>query len=86
MTKTNKMLESIIQKKIINKYEKNGWFVVKLIQTNKNGMPDLMCLRNKEALFIEVKRKGCKPTELQLYRHEQLRKQGFEVKIIDHAN
>jgi len=32
-----------------------GWTVVKLIQTNHNGMPDLMCLKQGKTFFIEVK-------------------------------
>ena len=34
-------LEKDIQAKIIAKMEAHGWYVVKLIQTNKNGIPDI---------------------------------------------
>jgi len=76
------MLESKIQNDITKRYEKEGWFVVKLIKTTKNGIPDLMCLRNGITLFIEVKRPGKEPGTLQQFRHEELRKQGFEVLIL----
>lgn len=76
------MLESNIQNNITKRYEKEGWFVVKLIKTTKNGIPDLMCLRNGITLFIEVKRPGKEPGTLQKFRHEELRKQGFEVLIL----
>lgn len=75
-------LESQIQSSIKKKFERAGWTVVKLIQTTMNGIPDLMCLKNGKTIFIEVKRPGQNPTELQLIRHEQLRKQGFEVLVI----
>jgi hypothetical protein len=35
------MTEQQIQKKIIDKYTSEGWYVIKLIKTNKNGIPDL---------------------------------------------
>lgn len=56
---------------------------VKLISTNTNGIPDLMCLKAGKTVFIEVKRKGGLVSELQKYRHDQLNKQGFQVFIID---
>lgn len=73
------MLESEIQRKIIRQLEADDWLVIKIIQCNKNGFTDLIALKNKRAVFIEVKRPGEKPTELQLYRHKELRGQGFEV-------
>jgi len=32
-------------------------------------------------MFIEVKKIGGKLSEIQKYRHEEIRKQGFEVKV-----
>jgi hypothetical protein len=79
--------ESIIQKKTIKAFEDAGWFVVKIIQTNRNGFPDLQCLQNGKIVFIECKREDKKANEpLQLYRHSQLRKQGFLVKVINNIN
>jgi Holliday junction resolvase len=73
------MLESKIQRKIIADLQKKGWLVIKVIQSNAPGFPDLMALKEGRAIFLEVKQPGKKPRPLQLYRHEQLRKQGFEV-------
>lgn len=75
-------LESIVQRHIIKDLEKDGWFVIKLILTNCNGIPDLMALKGGKVKFIEVKRRGQKPRPLQVYRHEQLRKLGFEVDVL----
>jgi Holliday junction resolvase len=47
------------------------------------GFPDLMALKNGQATFIEVKRKGEKPRALQRFVHEILREKGFEVLILD---
>jgi Holliday junction resolvase-like predicted endonuclease len=73
------MREAIIQSGIIKDYETDGWYVIKLIQTNKNGMMDLILLKKSITAFAEIKQPGKEPTDLQKYRAEQLRKQGFEV-------
>jgi len=75
-------MESKIQAAIKAKFERAGWIVVKLIQTNCNGIPDLMCLKNGKTVFIEVKQPGKQPTELQKYRHSELIKQGFQVYVL----
>lgn len=75
-------LESEVQSRIIKRYEADGWYVVKLMLTNKGGIPDLMCLKDGKALFIEVKRQGCKPRPLQAYRIKELQDKGFEVQVL----
>lgn len=68
------MSESKIQSKLIKRLEKKGWYVVKLIQTNKNGIPDLLCVKDGwKIMFIEVKSKNGKVSELQKYRHKELK-------------
>jgi Holliday junction resolvase len=52
-----------------------------LIKTNKNGIPDLMCLKDGVTMFIEVKRPNGKLSELQKIRIKQLRDLGFDCKI-----
>ena len=75
-------MESKIQASIKARFERAGWMVVKLIQTNCNGIPDLMCLRDGRTIFVEVKQPGCEPTELQKYRHAELKQQGFQVHVL----
>jgi Holliday junction resolvase len=76
-------VESKLQKKIIKNLELNGWFVVKLVLTNKSGIPDIICCKNKRVVWIECKDKGKKEEPLQLHRHKELRTQGFLVFTID---
>lgn len=73
------MLESKIQTSIKNHLQKKGWFITKLIQTSTNGIPDLLCLKDGRVVFLEIKQPGKNPTELQLFRIEQLKKNGFET-------
>lgn len=76
------MRESILQGKILKHFELLGWYVVKIIQCNKNGMPDLMLLKGGKTFFIECKAEKGRLSELQKYRHEQLEEEGFRVYTI----
>lgn len=69
------------QTKVIKELERDGWFVVNLIKTSKNGIPDLMALKDGKAKFIECKevRDTLKP--LQAYRIKQLNEMGFEAYV-----
>jgi|694.fasta_scaffold03337_4 hypothetical protein len=75
------MKEADIQFQIIKYLEKIGWYPVKIIQTNKNGWPDLQALSGGHCVFIEVKSEKGIVSELQKYRHKQLAKQGFHTII-----
>jgi Holliday junction resolvase len=66
------MTEQQIQSKIIKRYEADGWYVIKLIKTNKNGIPDLLCVKSNDVLFIEVKTKNGKLSPLQEFRMKEL--------------
>lgn len=80
------ILESELQSKIIKKLTLNGYFVVKIIQTNRNGWPDLQAVKDGKTIYIEVKREGEKPDQLQKYVHGHLRNYGAEVYVIDNIN
>ena len=77
------MTETQIQAKIIDRYEKDGYMVVKLIQTNKNGIPDLLLLKAGIASFVEVKTETGRLSELQKYRIKQLEEKGFKVEVVN---
>lgn len=78
------MTEQQIQKKAIDIYERNGYYVIKLMKTNKNGIPDLIAIpHHSSVVFIEVKRPKKKPTKLQKYRMEELNNHGISTVIYD---
>lgn len=75
-------LEKKIQSKRIKQLEEQGYYVIKLINTNKNGIPDIIAIPpNSDVLFSEVKRPGEKPSKLQEFRHDELKKLGIKVEI-----
>ena len=69
-------LESKIQSRIISKLREYGYFVTKLSVTSTAGIPDLLAIKDGRAYFIEVKREGNNPSELQLYRIKELQSYG----------
>lgn len=76
------MTEQQIQKKLIDEYEKKGYYVIKLIKTNKNGIPDLLCLKKSSApIFIEVKTITGRLSPLQKFRIDELNDLGFDAKV-----
>jgi len=66
------MKESQIQSKKIKELEAQGYYVIKLIKTNKNGIPDLIAIpKGSDFLIIEVKGPKGKTSPLQDWRMEQ---------------
>ena len=76
--------EGKIQKKIIDKLTEQGYYVINLIKTNKNGIPDLIALKDGEVpLFVEVKTKTGRLSELQKFRIEELKNKGFKAIVLN---
>ena len=75
------MSEASYQRKLIKSLEAEGYYVIKLIKTNKNGITDLLALKPNEVKFIEVKGKNTPVSELQKYRIKELQKLGFDASI-----
>mgnify|MGYP003647742646 FL=1 len=75
------MSEAKYQSKLIKKYEAEGYYVIKLISTNKAGIPDIVALKPDDVKFIEVKGKLTKVSPLQEYRIRELKKLGFDATI-----
>ena len=73
------MTEQQLQSKIIKRLEEQGWYVIKLIKTNKNGIPDLVAFKDNDFQFIEVKTDAGKLSELQKFRIDELKSKGFKV-------
>jgi Holliday junction resolvase-like predicted endonuclease len=81
MTPLKKTLECKIQSKIIKKLEAEGYYVLKLIKTNKNGIPDLIAIKENETFFIEVKRPNGRLSEVQKFRIKELQSNNIKVKV-----
>lgn len=76
------MKEQQIQAKKIKELEAEGYYVIKLVNTNKNGIPDLVAIPpNSDVLFVEVKKPDGKMSKLQEFRKKELEKHGVRVEI-----
>ena len=77
------MTEQKIQSKRIKQLEAAGYYVIKLIQTNKNGIPDLVAIKKdcQCVLFSEVKTPKGKLSKLQEYRLKELGDHGFKTEV-----
>tara|TARA_R110002012_G_scaffold279242_2_gene467192 strand:+ start:1248 stop:1487 length:240 start_codon:yes stop_codon:yes gene_type:complete len=76
------MTEQQIQDKRIKELEGQGYFVIKLIVTNKNGIPDLLAIPpESNVLFSEIKKPNGKVSELQKFRIKQLNDHGCKTEI-----
>ena len=76
------MTEQQIQSKRIKELEAEGYYVIKLIQTNKNGIPDLVAIPPEcGVLFSEVKRPKGRLSKLQEYRIKELNSDGIKTEV-----
>jgi hypothetical protein len=76
------MTEQQIQAKRIKQLESEGYYVLKLVKTNNNGIPDLLAIPpNADVIFSEVKTPKGKVSELQKYRLKELEKYGFNTEV-----
>jgi hypothetical protein len=78
--------ESDIESKVIQYAESKGVLQVKLNLIGRSGWPDRMLLYKGSVAFIEFKKAGEKPRELQKHIHEQLRRHGFNVYVVDQVS
>ena len=75
------MTEQQIQKRRIDQLEADGWYVIKLIKTNKNGIPDIVAVKNNDVLFVEVKKPNGIVSKLQEYRLKEIEGYGIKTEI-----
>ena len=85
------MTEKTFQSKLIKLIEKNNGYVVKFNASaiSKIGVPDLLACINGKFVGLEVKKENGKPSEIQLWNIEQIKKSGgiaMVVKPSDYEN
>ena len=76
------MTEQQIQSKRIKQLEAEGYYVIKLIKTNKNGIPDIIAIPPGAAvIFSEIKTDKGRLSPLQEYRLKELDALGFKTEV-----
>lgn len=70
-------MASNFQTKTINKYQSNGWTVLKIIRLSDSGYPDVLCMKeNEKDIWIECKEGKDTLKELQKFRIDELNNLG----------
>ena len=76
------MTESQIQSKKIKELEAKGYYVIKLIMTNRPGIPDIIAIPpNSDVEFYEVKGPTGKLKPMQVFRIKELTKHGVKAEL-----
>lgn len=77
-------LESYIERKFVEYIRSHGGMAIKLDATSCAGIPDrLVVLPDGKMFFVELKQPGKKPRPIQVKRHADLNRLGFNVYVID---
>ena len=80
------MLEKKIEQKLVKAVKKEGGICPKFVSPGMDGMPDrLILMPGGRMAFVELKAPGKKPRPLQIHRHRQLQKLGFDTFVLDRA-
>ena len=69
------------QAKLIKHWKDKGYFVINLVRVSPIGLPDLVCLKPKEVVFVESKEVWDRLSPLQKVRIKMLKKIGFKVYV-----
>lgn len=77
------MLEKDVERWAVIKAKKAGYWTRKFAAPGNRSVPDRLFGRDGQVMFVEFKRPGGKPTELQLMEHAEMRSFGLEVHVID---
>ena len=79
------MREKTVEQRLHEEAKKIGGHAYKLSSQVDAGMPDsLVCFPGGRIVFVETKRpKGGRLSKIQIYRHKELRRMGFDVRVVN---
>lgn len=76
-------LEKQIEGYLLSSCREQGLLCLKFTSPSRAGVPDRLVVAPHRTVFVEVKRPGEKPRKLQRVRHDQIRRHGGEVHVVD---
>lgn len=77
------MLEREVQAKAVKLARARGWWASKFVAMGRRSAPDYLFAKCGFVFFVEFKREGEVPTELQQHEHNKMREFGLRVVVCD---
>lgn len=78
------VLEKTIEQYLVKRVHSLGGECEKFTSPMRRSVPDrIVTMKGGRIVFIELKRFGKKPTEMQERDHQRRREMGFDVRVID---
>lgn len=77
------MRETDIERHVIEYARKNGFWCRKFTSPHRRSVPDYILAYQGRVFWIEFKRPGQQPTELQAREHTEMRANGLIVHVCD---
>lgn len=74
-----------VEEPVIEFAKRHGWLERKMKYVNRRNCPDRWFFKAGRLVIVEFKKPGEKPSIGQKREHARLRRQGFEVHVIDKA-
>ena len=79
--------ESDVEAALCARVKDLGGIPFKFVSPQRRGSPDrLVLLPEGRIAFVELKRPGEKPTDLQRREHDRIRQLGFRVDVVDNMH
>ena len=78
-------IESEVESKVVDYAKSRGCMERKMNGPGYRGWPDRLFMYNGLTVWVEFKRLGEKPTNLQKVLHDRLRANGFDVHVVDNV-
>lgn len=75
--------EGVIESHLVSRCEKLGILCYKFVSPGNKGVPDRILIANGQTIFVETKKPGGVPRELQEYVIKKMRKSGATVYVAD---
>lgn len=81
------ILERVVEQALVRAAKKRGGMAFKLVIFRQAGWPDRTVIMPGGRIgFVECKRPGQRPTNLQWHWIKKLRAWGFDARVIDHPD
>lgn len=76
------MLESEIEKRLVEEVKKLGGMCLKFISPSTSGVPDRIVITDGKVIFVELKTESGRLSKIQRYVIGEMQKRGADVRVV----